>query len=104
MILNSGSSTGGGPPLRVLPRRASRARTRLELGRDGPDLTAALSGTGGAAGSAGVGRGGTEGAEGDGDAELGPPEADDPGAGEDVGAEAEAAAVGADAAEPEAAA
>ena len=65
MILNSGSRTGGGPPLRVLPRRASRARTRLELGRAGPDLAAPRV-TGGAGGSevGGVGRGGTEGADG----------------------------------------
>src|SRR5256714_14154345 len=36
MILNRGPGAGGGPPLRVLPRRARRARTRLELGRGAP--------------------------------------------------------------------
>jgi hypothetical protein len=60
MILNNGSRTGGGPPLRVLPRRARRARTRLELGRDGPDLAPAVSGTGGAAGSDGAAEGAEE--------------------------------------------
>ncbi|WP_307856385.1 hypothetical protein [Catenulispora pinistramenti] len=65
MILNIGSSTTGGPPLRALPRRARRARTRLELGRVPDFATPGGSGTGGAEGRAGgtAGRAGTGAAE-----------------------------------------